>query len=604
MGCCPGKIQPTQEFASDYKYIGPDAPQHAWDSLTQFGVARQVLVHLRDSTGYEHWRGKRKARALERRKHVKAGWNKLESCTTIEELGECCGVDILNGSVHRINLREINLRGVLPTSLSKLDSLVVLSLSGNKLEGSIPTHIGSVSCLPRLERLYVQSNHKLSGIIDASFLDRSEECQIHDTYIQLPRARAPQTHSFVICDSHFEVDIKYTHIEWIGTHMLGDHGASAVIVAAHNMVSREKVEIKKISHCFNELVDTKHILREVKLGRHFKHENIVKNLDLMQPSSAWKDVYVVSEFMETDLHQIIYSDRLLDDEQVKYYLYQILCALKCMHSANVLHCDIKPSNLAVNNTNGLLKVCNFSEAQSYNREPWQVEEKAEQLGQVIGDGEGGGVQQGYRKLSEYGFRRAPEAMLPCHNFTAAIDVWSTGCILAELLGRTPLFGGDDSIHTLQLILETLGTQQDEDLEFIACEKAQGVLKAQVHVPKVSFASTYPEAHPQAVDLLDRMLVFNPGKRITVEEALAHPYFDAMALFTELRPLRYEPVAAAVFSFDFEQRNMTRERLQELLFDECVHSTASPEAIAIATRQPARTRTQTGAREARPKKSAR
>jgi serine/threonine protein kinase len=90
------------------------------------------------------------------------------------------------------------------------------------------------------------------------------------------------------------------------------------------------------------------------------------------------------------------------------------------------------------------------------------------------------------------------------------------------------------------------------------------MKGQAHKPKVAFSSLYPKADPLAVELLDRMLMFNPAKRITVEEALAHPYLESLHNDED------EPVADSVFSFEFEKEDLTRERLQEMIFDECCY----------------------------------
>jgi len=347
-----------------------------------------------------------------------------------------------------------------------------------------------------------------------------------------------ETHSFSVSGTRFEVDKKYTLIKPIG------HGAYGVVISAQNTdEDGEKVAIKKIPHAFDDIIDAKRILREIKLLRHFDHENIISIMDILKPPSIakYEDVYIISDLMETDLHRIIYSRQPLSDDHVQYFMYQVLRALKYMHSANVLHRDLKPSNLLLN-SNCDLKVCDFGLARG-----------------VIPDEES-------MELTEYvvtRWYRAPEIMLSCQEYTKAIDVWSVGCIFAELLGRKPLFPGDDYIHQLTIICDKLGTPEDEDLEFITSEKARRFMKGQAHKAKVSFSSLYPKADPLAVELLDRMLMFNPAKRITVEEALAHPYLES------LHNEEDEPTAHAVFSFDFEKEDLTRERLQELIFEECV-----------------------------------
>ena len=142
----------------------------------------------------------------------------------------------------------------------------------------------------------------------------------------------------------FELDLKYKFLRPIG------HGAYGVVISALNTETQEKMAIKKVPHAFDDLVDAKRILREVKLLRQFSHDSIINIVDILRPPSlaAFDDVYIVSDLMETDLHRIIYSQQPLSIDHIQYFIYQILQALKYMHSANVLHRDLKPSNLLLN----------------------------------------------------------------------------------------------------------------------------------------------------------------------------------------------------------------------------------------------------------------
>ncbi len=203
-----------------------------------------------------------------------------------------------------------------------------------------------------------------------------------------------------------------------------------------------------------------------------------------------------------------------------------------------MHRDLKPSNLLLN-SNCDLKICDFGLARG-------VEPDEENM-----------------DLTEYvvtRWYRAPEIMLSTREYTKAIDIWSTGCIFAELLGRTPLFPGDDYIHQLQIICEKLGTPTEDDLHFVTSDKARRFMRSQPMRPAIPFARLFPTARPTAIDLLEKMLVFDPSKRISVEEALEHPYLDS------LHNVEDEPLAENVFSFDFEKEELTKERLQELIYE--------------------------------------
>jgi len=344
-------------------------------------------------------------------------------------------------------------------------------------------------------------------------------------------------HSFRVASSRFIIDARYTPLKSLG------HGAYGIVCSAYDMDTGKKVAIKKIPSAFDDLVDAKRILREVKMLHHFKHENVVGLLDLIDPPPhhPFEDIYIVLDFMETDLHKIIYSRNRLTDEHIQYFMYQALRGLKYIHSANVIHRDLKPSNLLLNG-NCDLKICDF--------------------GLARGVGSSGGTEA--NELTEYvvtRWYRAPEVMYSVQDYTYQIDVWALGCILAELHGRKPLFPGQDYIKQMNLIFDVIGTPSEEDMKFISNARALAYIKSLPPKPKVPFSQLYPHASELALDLLDKMLVFNPHRRITVDEALAHPYF------ADLRVPESETTCPKPFDFSFENVPATKQVLQQFMWDE-------------------------------------
>jgi len=152
-------------------------------------------------------------------------------------------------------------------------------------------------------------------------------------------------------------DTNYEAIENIGT------GAYGVVCSAVNLLRPgDRVAIKKIPDIFGQTTVAMRTYREIKILKHFRHDNIIAIREILKPRnnqlSTYRDVYIVLDLMESDLHRIIHSQQELSDEHVRYFLYQILRGLKYIHSANVVHRDLKPSNLLVNE-NCLLKIGDF-----------------------------------------------------------------------------------------------------------------------------------------------------------------------------------------------------------------------------------------------------
>lgn len=343
------------------------------------------------------------------------------------------------------------------------------------------------------------------------------------------------THSFMVNSCKFVIDNYYQPLKPLG------RGAYGVVCSAIDKSrSDKKVAIKKIQGAFEDLIDGKRILREVKLLRHFQHDNICGLVDIA-PSPAnvpFEDLYIVLDFMETDLHKIIYSKNKLTDEHIQYFTYQILKGLKFIHSAHVLHRDLKPSNLLLNG-NCDLKICDFGLARGVSNSA------SDELTEYV-------VTRWYR---------APEVMCSCQDYGTGIDVWSVGCILAELHGRKPLFPGEDYIKQMNLIFGVLGTPQGDDYDFINNDKALEYIKGLKPRPKIAFSKIYPNASDHALDLMEKMLMFDPQKRINVEDALKHPYFKA------LHNPKLEIECDAPFDFSFEDVKMNKAKLQENMLNE-------------------------------------
>ncbi|ROJ66336.1 Serine/threonine-protein kinase NLK [Anabarilius grahami] len=190
--------------------------------------------------------------------------------------------------------------------------------------------------------------------------------------------------------------------------------------------------------------------------------------------------YVVTELMQSDLHKIIVSPQPLSSDHVKVFLYQILRGLKYLHSAGILHRDIKPGNLLVN-SNCVLKICDFGLARVE-----ELDESRHMTQEVVTQ-----------------YYRAPEILMGSRHYSNAIDIWSVGCIFAELLGRRILFQAQSPIQQLDLITDLLGTPSLEAMR-TACEGARAHILRGPHKQTATLRRRYPAENrncsARAVDL--------------------------------------------------------------------------------------------------------
>jgi len=163
--------------------------------------------------------------------------------------------------------------------------------------------------------------------------------------------------------------------------------------------------------------------------------------------------------------------------------------------------------------------------------------------------------------------RAPEVMLTFKEYTRAIDVWSVGCVLAEMLSGRPLFPGRDYHHQLSLILETLGTPSIDDFYAINSQRSREYIRALPFRRKKSFSQMFPNANPLAIDLMEKCLAFSPKRRLDVSEALQHPYLQPYH-DAEDEPTA-EPLDPTFFDFDIGEP-LSKEQLKELIYNEIIN----------------------------------
>ena len=298
--------------------------------------------------------------------------------------------------------------------------------------------------------------------------------------------------------------------------------------------TKEVVALKKIFDAFQNATDAQRTYREVIfLQQMGEHENIVQLQNVMKADNS-KDLYLVFEYMETDLHAVIRAN-ILQEVHKQYIMYQSFKALKYMHSAKLVHRDLKPSNLLLN-AECLMKVADFGLARSLLNDVPDVAEK-----DVLTD---------YVATRWY---RAPEILLGSNTYGMSVDIWSLGCIFGEMLGGKPLFPGQNTLHQLELVGRVIGapdTVQIEKLDsmytlemldgmqFPMAERDEAGKRKKKKFTRLkppepgqgggddltaAWKEVYPSATDDAISLMVAMMKYDHDLRITSEQGLVHPY---------------------------------------------------------------------------------
>lgn len=347
---------------------------------------------------------------------------------------------------------------------------------------------------------------KLLGKLKSSGSEEKKEVLVDGKALKRPVLR---TFHIKKDNATFEVTEQYDVKKILG------FGAYGQVCLAYDNIRKKNVAIKKIFNTFSQDFEyQKRILREIKLMCHFQesndgkgHSNIINILDVIPPRSFndFNDIYIVMDCLEQDLNKLIRSREPLTEDNVKYFMYSMLCGLYAIHSADILHRDLKPSNVLIDK-DFQVRICDFGLARGMDKNDIRMSTL-------------------YVVTRYY---RSPELCLEYEESYKPLDMWSMGCIMAELLQkptRKPLFPGDSTLKQISLILDICGKQPEEDVKGV--QNAKSYVMRVGKKDKVDFKA-YPKFRhiedKNALDLMDKLLTFNPDKRITVEESLDHPYF--------------------------------------------------------------------------------
>ncbi|XP_024521557.1 cyclin-dependent kinase G-2 isoform X2 [Selaginella moellendorffii] len=298
-----------------------------------------------------------------------------------------------------------------------------------------------------------------------------------------------------------------------------DEGTYGVVYRARDKKSGEIVALKRVKMDHEREGFPMTSLREINVLLSFHHPSIVDVKEVVVGSNL-DSIFMVMEYMEHDLKGLMDAMKQpFTQSEAKCLMLQLFEGVKYLHDNWVLHRDLKTSNLLLNNR-GDLKICDFGLARQY-----------------------GSPLKTYTRMVVTLWYRAPELLLGSKKYNAAIDMWSLGCIMAEFLAKEPLFTGKSEIDQLDKIFKTLGTPNEKiwpnfvNLPGVKCNFVrQPYNRLREKFPPVAFGGR-PALSEKGYDLLNKLLTYDPSKRITAEEALNHEWFDEVPLpkMKELMP---------------------------------------------------------------------
>ncbi|KAK3202480.1 hypothetical protein GRF29_161g1324383 [Pseudopithomyces chartarum] len=292
-------------------------------------------------------------------------------------------------------------------------------------------------------------------------------------------------------------DLAYTQCKIVG------NGSFGVVFQTKLSPSGEDAAIKRV------LQDKRFKNRELQIMRIVRHPNIVElkaffynNGDRPQKDEVYLNL-VLEYVPETVYRASRYFNKMktvMPILETKLYTYQLFRSLAYIHSQGICHRDIKPQNLLLDPSTGILKLCDFGSAKI-------LVENEPNVSYIC---------------SRY--YRAPELIFGATNYTTKIDVWSTGCVMAELMLGQPLFPGESGIDQLVEIIKVLGTPTRDQIRTMNPNYMEHKFP---QIKPHPFNKVFRKADPSAIDLISKLLEYTPTQRLSAIDAMVQPFFDEL-----------------------------------------------------------------------------
>lgn len=323
---------------------------------------------------------------------------------------------------------------------------------------------------------------------------------------------------------------------YVQHQMIGKGGYGSVYDVSDKATDKHYA-LKSCSKIFNHTPNTRKILRELMFGRLIKFPYIVSIEEILMPANInhFNTIWFITDLMDMDLKEVIKHNKL-SLKEIQYIMYQLLQGVNYLHKSGIMHRDLKPENVLINKDYSL-KISDFGLA--------RLEDKNE------------------LNLTSYTvtrWYRAPEILLEC-NYDKAIDMWSIGCILGELLLRKTLFPGNNNNEQLELLCGLLGTPDIPDW----IDNPISIDIIYYYCGKGNFNQVFANYDPEVVDLLSHLLEWDPNTRYTAEQSLEHPFFKNCDI--RYNSNNNSPIHVNKIDFGFKEDYLDKEDLREKIVDE-------------------------------------
>lgn len=279
------------------------------------------------------------------------------------------------------------------------------------------------------------------------------------------------------------------------------------VYSAINAVTNYPVAIQEVSDIFEEKADAKRAYNEIKLFKSLNHDNITRLKKIIFQSSYenFNKFYIVTELFNSTLNQIIFNSKSsFTVNNRRFIMFQILNSLKYLHSANIVVKSMSPKNLFIDSLYNVKFLL-------FGIEEFQKPDKTNDF-----------------------WYKAPEIFFLNDCNDSSVDIWSVGCIFYSLITKKVLFKGNTLLELINLIVKTIGNLNDDDLSFIDKKICDGIIDVNQNVDEPNWKELIPNGSDDEIDLIKSMLVWNPSKRISVDDALKKHYFNGFHYFYDIK----------------------------------------------------------------------